>query len=454
MEVKGKRIGIIGLGMRTGVVSAKVLVELGAQVIVSDVKPAEKLKNELALLAGISEISYDLGGHTDQVLDVDLLVVSPGVPINIPILTKARQLGIQMISEVELSYRLAKASFIAITGTNGKSTTTALLGQLLHTYPEEVFVGGNIGRPLIGRVLELKASDLIVAELSSFQLETIERFRPHIALFLNFTADHLDRHQTMEAYLEAKMNIFINQRNDDFIILNADDQRVSQLASQVPSKVIWFSRQKKLVPGCYLDRDQMICDLGQGPRELISTDELKIRGTHNIENALAASAAAALAGISLQNIRNGLRDFRGLEHTLEYVTTHKESKYYNDSKGTNPVASIKALEAFSEPIVLITGGLDRNLDFTDFIHIILKKVKTLILIGQTQEIIKDKAVEAGFSGQIRESDSLEEAVSVAANSSQPGDVVLLSPASASWDMFANYQQRGRLFKKYVHELAN
>lgn len=454
MEIRGKRIGIIGLGMRTGVVSAQVLTGLGAQVIVSDAKPAEKLKRELALLAGISNISYDLGGHTNKILDVDFLVISPGVPINIPIVDRARRLGLEIISEVELSYRLAQASFIGITGTNGKSTTTALLGQLLTTYPEEVFVGGNIGRPLIGKVLELKATDLIVAELSSFQLETVDRFRPHIALFLNFSADHLDRHKTMEAYLKAKMNIFINQKPDDYIILNADDHGVRAIASQVPSQVFWFSRREPVQPGCYLDQDKLICDLGEGPVELISTGELKIRGLHNIENALAASLAAALMKISWVDIQSGLRNFPGLEHTLEYVLTHNGIQYYNDSKGTNPAASMKALEAFSEPVVLITGGLDRQLDFTDFIEVVVKKVKALILIGQTKEVLKDKALASGFLGQIISTNSLEEAVVFASESSQSGDVVLLSPASASWDMFIDYEQRGRLFKNYVKELAN
>ncbi|AZR73038.1 UDP-N-acetylmuramoylalanine--D-glutamate ligase [Anoxybacter fermentans] len=452
MELKGKRIGIIGLGKRTGVVSAKVLVKMGAQVVVSDVKPAHKLKEELDLLRGISGISYDLGGHTEKVLDVDLILVSPGVPLEIPILKEAKKRGIEVIGEIELSYRLSKAPFIAITGTNGKTTTTSLLGQLLKTYPHRVFVGGNIGRPLIGEILNLKPNDLVVAEVSSFQLETVKEFHPEIALFLNFTQDHLDRHKSIEAYLKAKMNIFKNQTEEDYIILNADDQTLCKIASEVPSKIIWFSRQKKRLPGMYLDGNMMVCHMSEKPEELLLIDELKIRGDHNVENALAASAAAVLKGISLSDIRESLRNFKGQEHTLEYVLTHRGVQYYNDSKATNPDASMKALTAFHEPVVLIAGGLDRKLDFTEFIKLVVKKVKALILIGETREKLKKLALEYGFSGRIEITEELKEAVQLAQKFSEPGDVVLLSPACASWDMFESYAERGCLFKEYVRSL--
>ena len=450
MELKGKRVGIIGLGKRTGVVSAKVLTGIVAKVVLSDVKPAEKLHEELSMLAGIDGITYDLGGHTEKVLDVDLVVASPGVPLEIPIFEEARRRGIEVISEIELAFRLSKAKYIAITGTNGKSTTTTLTGELFRTYPHRVFVGGNIGRPLIGEALNLGAEDLVVAEVSSFQLETIDTFHPHIALFLNITPDHLDRHKTMENYLEAKMRIFKNQTEEDYLILNADDPTLTDIvAKRAPSQKVWFSRKAKRLPGMYLDGNRLMAALEGEPQELLTMEELKIRGYHNIENALAASAAAILGGISLADIRTAMRNFRGLEHTLEFVVEKNGVQYYNDSKGTNPDASIKALEAFHEPVVLIAGGLSRGLDFTDFAKKIVEKVKALVLLGETREELRNMALEAGFSGPIEVVQDLCAAVERANGCAQPGDVVLLSPACASWDMFESYSERGRLFREYV-----
>lgn len=453
MELKGKCVGIIGLGKRTGVVSAKILSGLGAQVVVSDVKPAEKLTDELKMLEGVKGIDFDLGGHTEKVLDVDFIVASPGVPLNIPIFLEARNRGIEVISEIELSYRLAKAPFIAITGTNGKTTTTSLMGELLDSYPHRVFVGGNIGRPLIGEVLNLSDEDLVVAEVSSFQLETVDRFHARIALFLNISPDHLDRHKTMENYLEAKMNVFKNQTATDYSILNADDPILKKIAEKIPSQIYWFSRQEKQVPGLYLDGQMMVAHLKDDPQKIIAIDELKIRGDHNVENALAASTAALLAGISIEAVRNGLRNYTGNEHTLEFVLSHNGVQYYNDSKGTNPDASIKALQAFHEPVILIAGGLSRSLDFTEFIKLVVERVKTLILIGETKEIIREQALQFGFTGEIILVNDLKTAVTNAHQATQPGDVVLLSPACASWDMFESYVQRGALFKEYVHQLA-
>ncbi len=449
MRLKDKRVGVIGLGKRTGVVTARILVSLGAEVVISDIKPANELTEELTMLEGITGISYDLGGHTEKVLNVDLIIVSPGVPVDLPIFEEAKNRGIEVISEIELSYRLSKAPFIAITGTNGKTTTTSLTGELLQSYSHQVFVGGNIGRPLIGEILNLTEDDIVVAEVSSFQLETIKEFYPKIALFLNFTPDHLDRHKTMEAYLEAKMNIFKNQTEEDYIILNADDPTLQKIADKITSKIVWFSREQKKLPGMYLDGKMMIAQLEGEPHELISTDELFIRGDHNVENALAASAAALLVGISTQKIREGLRNYKGQEHTLEYVLTDQDVQYYNDSKGTNPDASIKALQAFYEPVVLIAGGLSRNLDFTEFMDLVVKKVKVLILLGETRDELAKKALEPGFTGRIEVVDDLKEAVGFARELSQPGDVVLLSPACASWDQFSSYAERGRLFKEYV-----
>lgn len=453
MELKGKRVGIIGLGKRTGVVSAKIVTGLGAQVVVSDVKPVEKLTDELKMLEGIIGIDYDLGGHTEKVLNVDLIIASPGVPLDIPIFQEARSRGIEVISEIELSYRLAKAPFIAITGTNGKTTTTSLLGKLLESYPHRVFVGGNIGRPLIGEVLNLSDKDLVVAEVSSFQLETVDRFHARIALFLNITPDHLDRHKTMENYLAAKMNVFKNQTAKDYSVLNADDPILRKIAEQIPSQIYWFSRKEKQTPGLYLDGQMMVAHFKDEPQEILAIDELKIRGNHNVENALAASAAALLSGISVEAVREGLRDYRGNEHTLEFVLTHNGVQYYNDSKGTNPDASVKALQAFYEPVVLIAGGLSRNLDFAEFIKLVVERVKTLVLIGETKEIIREQALQYGFTGEIVLAKDLETAVTHAHQATQPGDVVLLSPACASWDMFESYVERGRLFKEYVHQLA-
>ncbi|MCK4259017.1 MAG: UDP-N-acetylmuramoyl-L-alanine--D-glutamate ligase [Halanaerobiales bacterium] len=453
MDLKGKRIGVIGLGKRTGVVTTKILVSLGAEVVVSDIKPAEKLNEELSMLKNFSGVEYDLGGHTEKVLNVDMIITSPGVPVDIPIFHEAKKRGIEVISEIELSYRLSKAPFIAITGTNGKTTTTSLIGELLKPYPHRVFVGGNIGRTLIGEVLNLSEDDLVVAEVSSFQLETVEKFYPKIALFLNLTPDHLDRHKTMEAYLHAKMNIFKNQSEEDYVILNADDRSLRKIAPEIPSKIIWFSRKDKKLPGMYLDGKMMIAEFDEEPVEILSVDELLIRGDHNIENALAAAAAALLVGISPEKVRMGLRNFTGQEHTLEYVLTDKGVQYYNDSKGTNPDASIKALKAFQEPVVLIAGGLSRDLDFTEFIEVVIEKAKVLILLGETKEELYKKALDCGFSGELEVVENLEIAVKLSQSLSKPGDVVILSPACASWDQFSSYVERGRLFKEYVTKLA-
>ena len=453
MELADKTIGIIGLGKRTGVVSAKVLTEIGAEIVISDVKSAEELEEEIGMLEGISSIEYDLGGHTEKVLNVDMIVVSPGVPLEIPILKEAKERGIEIISEIELSYRLSKAPFIAITGTNGKTTTTSLTGKLLSSYPGQVFVGGNIGRTLIGEVTNLTEDDLVVAEVSSFQLETIDEFHPEIAAFLNLTPDHLDRHKTLDAYLAAKMNIFKNQTENDYIILNADDKTLVEIADQIPSQIIWFSITDKKIPGVYLDDNKLICHLEE-KQEIIGVDELKIRGDHNIENALASIAAAILKGIPISATRQELKEFTSQEHTLEYVTTHQGVQFYNDSKGTNPDASVKALTAFHEPVVLIAGGLSRGLDFTPFIEMIKSKVKDLVLIGETKEELKECAEEAGFAGRIDLVEDLEGAVKLGYQHSEKGDVVLFSPACASWDMFESYAQRGRLFKEYVRDIVN
>lgn len=465
MEIRDKKILIIGAA-RSGIGSANLLTMMGADVTITDKKP----EKELNMLDKLSPSVRKILGNYPDINGTDLVVVSPGVPLVIEPLRIARTKGIRVIGELELAYRLVKemkvlghsdAEFLAVTGTNGKSTTTTLLNLMLQEGGFNTILGGNIGMALteeIHKALEDRLSSIsyIVTEVSSFQLESIEAFKPKIATILNITPDHLDRYKTMKDYVKAKAAIFSMQKDDDFLLLNADDEEVmnlydSQLRSRKDSPTVYFFSRKKKVKGIFSEGGKVFCNIPEicNYQELIYEGDIMIKGLHNIENAMAASAMAILSGCSVDAVRKVLMSFRGLEHRLEFVRELDGVRFINDSKGTNIGAVLKSLEGFSEPVILIAGGRDKAGDFTLLRPLIKEKVRCLILIGEAKEKMKNAL------GDLTETiiaSSLEEAVRLARQKASKGDVVLLSPACASFDMFRDFEDRGKQFKEIVKGL--
>lgn len=378
-------------------------------------------------------------------------VISPGIPLDSELAKSLKAAGIPIISEIELAYRYAKGTLIAITGTNGKTTTTALTGAICRTEYPETFVVGNIGNAYTKEADHTTEKSVTVAECSSFQLETIVSFRPHISAILNITPDHLNRHGTMERYAEVKEDISKNQTKDDFCILNYEDGRLRAFAEKCPARVLFFSSARELPEGAFLRGGDIWVSLNGKTEKVIGTGELQILGRHNHENAMAAVLMSLAAGVPMEKIRGALRAFQAVEHRIEFVTEKNGVAYYNDSKGTNPDAAIQAIRAMVRPTVLIGGGFDKGGDFDDWIQAFDGKVRKLILLGQTAQRIAETARKYGFT-DIVFADSLEEAVKEASRAAEPGDAVLLSPACASWGMFPNYEVRGRLFKDLVRAL--
>jgi UDP-N-acetylmuramoylalanine--D-glutamate ligase len=449
MDVRGKNVLIIGLA-RSGIAAAMELKKMGAKVTGNDAKPREDLK-DIGPLESLG-INLVCGGHPLKLLEgCDLVVVSPGVPNDLAIFEEARKRDITVISELELGYWFAKAPIIAVTGTNGKTTTTTLIGEILKNDGRNIAVAGNIGIPLIREIDEYGQKDYLVVEVSSFQLENIVHFKPKISVILNITEDHLNRHKTFENYIEAKARIMENQDEGDYTVLNFDDPIVTSLAKRAKSKMVFFSRQQELERGIFVKNGVIVIKENGNMYPILKTKELGIKGSHNLENALAAVSVAWIARVNLNNLAETLKDFHGVEHRLEFVATIDGVKYINDSKGTNPDAAQKAIEAMEEPIVLIAGGYDKKSDFTGFVKSFKGKVKKVILIGATADAIEKTARKNGFFNTQR-AGSMQEAVDLASKSAQPGDVVLLSPACASWDMFENFEERGRIFKEAVHSL--
>lgn len=449
MDVRGKHILIIGLA-RSGIAAAVELKKMGAKVTGSDIKPKEALK-DIEQLEGMG-INLVCGDHPVSLLKgCDLVVVSPGVPSDLAILEEARKRDVPVISELELGYLFAKAPIIAVTGTNGKTTTTTLIGEILKNDGRNIAVAGNIGIPLIREIEENHQKDYLVVEVSSFQLENILHFKPKIGIILNITEDHINRHKTFENYVEAKARILENQDEGDYAVLNYDDPVVFSLARRAKSRVVFFSRQHELDRGVFVKNGVIVIKENGNMYPILKTGELGIKGSHNLENALAAVGASWIARVNLNNMAETLKDFRGVEHRLEYVDTVNGVKYINDSKATNPDAAQKAVEAVEEPIILIAGGYDKKSDFTNFVRSFKEKVKKMILIGATADSIEKAARENGFFNTQR-AHTMQEAVELASKSACPGDVVLLSPACASWDMFENFEERGRIFKEAVHSL--
>jgi UDP-N-acetylmuramoylalanine--D-glutamate ligase len=449
VELQSKRVLVVGLG-KSGVASALFLKSRGAQVTVSDAKPQDQLKQEIPLLLD-QGIAVETGGHGERTFrGQDLIVVSPGVPVDAPPLVQARALGEVVIGEIELAFQFFPGPIVAITGSNGKTTTTTLTGELLAAGGYSTAVGGNIGTPAISLVERAGDKTVGVLEVSSFQLETIQAFRPRIAVVLNITPDHLDRHRTFQIYVDAKARIFENQGKEDFAILNSDDPTCVTLAGRVRSQLFWFSRKKELPLGAYVHDGIIYFRDAAGQREIMKVAEIPLKGAHNVENALAAICAGSLMKCEPAKIRQAVRNFKAVEHRIEYVATVRGVEYYNDSKATNVDATIKALESFPANIHLILGGKDKGSDYTVLNPLLRERVKRVYSIGAAASKIESQI--AG-SADVVHAETLENAVSRAASAAMPGDVVLLAPACASFDQFENYQHRGRVFKEAVRRLA-
>jgi UDP-N-acetylmuramoylalanine--D-glutamate ligase len=450
MEIKGKSVLVIGAAV-TGVPVVRELVKLGAKVTLNDNKKTDELQNVISELEHLP-VKLVAGGHPDELADkCDFVVVSPGVPLELPVIRRAKSLNKEVISEIELAYRLTDTPIAAITGTNGKTTTTALLGEIIKNSGRSTYITGNIGRAMIMEVGNARPEDIFVLEVSSFQLESVVEFKPKVSAVLNITPDHLNRHKTMENYIAAKCNVFKNQDSNDYTILNADNDETVKLSKRAKSKVLFFSRKKQLSEGAYIEDGYIVVKSGMKKDKIIHKDKIYIPGNHNLENALAASLMAYCLGVEPRVIGDTLQSFRGVEHRIEFVEEIKEVVYYNDSKGTNIDASIKAVEAMSRPTVIIAGGYDKGAEFDAFIEAFDGKIKHMVLIGETADKLEKTAHEHGFWNTHRASD-LRLAVQKCSELAEAGDAVLLSPACASWGMFSDFEERGRKYKEYVREL--
>jgi len=462
MDVNNKRVLVVGLG-KSGVASALFLKERGARVTVSDTKSGDELHNEIPVLLDHG-ITVETGGHGERTFrGQDLIVVSPGVPVDVPLLVQARALGEVVIGEVELAAQFLPGQIVAVTGSNGKTTTTTLAGEIMAAGGFPTLVGGNIGTPAISLVSGAKPESVIVLEISSFQLETIQTFRPKVAVVLNVTPDHLDRHRTFDVYVDAKARIFENQQASDFAVLNADDPTCVAMAARTRAQVFWFSRQKEVAQGTWVRDGNILFREEHGQREILQVSEIPLKGAHNLENVLAAVCVGALMGCAPEKIRRAVHDFKAVEHRLEFVATIRGVDYYNDSKATNVDATIKALESFPANIHLILGGKDKGSDYTVLNDLLRQRVKRVYTIGAAAakieaQIVSSSGASSGDQGKGRgpelvHAETLENAVRKAAAVAQPGDVVLLAPACASFDQFKNYEHRGKVFKEIVRGLA-
>jgi UDP-N-acetylmuramoylalanine--D-glutamate ligase len=457
MELKNKKVLVVGLG-RSGVASAFFLQDHGAKVIVSDSKSEAQLQNEVPALLDRG-ISIEAGRHGERTFrDQDLIVVSPGVPSDQPQLQHARTLGIPVIGEVELAFRFLQGKVLAITGSNGKTTTTTLVGEILAKSGRKTLVGGNIGTPVISLAGQSTPDSLVVLEISSFQLESIQQFRPWIAAILNITPDHLDRHHTFKAYVDAKARIFENQRSGagenqeagDLGVLNADDPTCVGLKSKVKGPLLWFSRKQRVESGAFLAGDQIVFRQNGQEQPVLGRLDIQLKGEHNLENVLAAVAMTMAAGCTPQQVRRAVQEFRAVEHRLEQVSTVNGVTFYNDSKATNVDATVKALESFPSNIHIILGGKDKGSDYSVLNPLLRERVKRVYLIGAAADKIASQI--SGATTLVR-SGTLERAVHQAFDAAASGDVVLLAPACASFDQFENYEHRGRVFKELVRSLT-
>lgn len=453
MDLTDKKVVVVGTGV-SGMGAVKLLSETSADITLYDGNDKADRDEILKKIPDDCDLRLIIGEMPDEVVkETDLLVISPGVPIDSDIVKLFEKENVPVWGEIELAYNFEKGTVFAITGTNGKTTTTTLVGEIMKKYNNQTFVVGNIGNSYTSEVLKTTKDSYTVAEISSFQLETIREFAPKGSAILNITPDHLNRHYTMENYAAVKESITKNQwkvREDDYCVLNYDDKVLREFGKTIKNPV-YFSRKEKPSKGAYLDGRIIRYFDGKDDYEVMSVDDMHLFGNHNYENVMAAIAMTIEAGVPLNIIINVIKDFMGVEHRIEYVRDKNGVRYYNDSKGTNPDSSIKALEAMSRPTILIAGGYDKHSEFDEFIEAFNNKVKLMVLLGQTADKIEETAVRHGFTNIIK-TDSLEKAVKICAENAVSGDVVLLSPACASWGMFKNYEERGKLFKEYVNSL--
>ena len=448
MDLRGEKVLVVGLA-RTGLATAAFLKAKGSIVSTTEMKPKEAMGEGLQELEGMGLSRMEWGGHqAETFLSKDLIVVSPGVDLKIDPIQQAMKKGIQVISEIELAYRFIQIPIIAVTGTNGKTTTTHLIGEMLKEKGKKVGVGGNVGDPLILFAEGGDRWEVLVVEVSSFQLEAIEDFRPKISILLNITEDHLDRYTSYEEYIEAKARIFVNQNSGDVAILNGDDPIVTGLGKKVKAAKILFSLEKK-PKECAFSNGEKILLRFKGKEESYSLAKTPLKGVHNVENMMAALTAARVYGASKGAIENVLNRFEGLEHRLEFVREIDGIRFFNDSKGTNVGSVVKSIQSFSDPVILIAGGKDKNGDLSPLRGLIKERVKQLILIGEAKGRMKREW--EGLTGTTL-AQTLEEAVLLAYQRAKRGDVVLLSPACSSFDMFKDYKERGKVFKDAVHRL--
>jgi UDP-N-acetylmuramoylalanine--D-glutamate ligase len=446
----GQRVAVVGLA-RSGVAAARLCHAAGAEVVAIDAKPLERLGAEARTLPALGIRFLAERDAAGDVRSADLVVVSPGVPFDAPLPTAARSAGVPVIGELELGWRAMEADTIAITGTNGKTTTTALTGALLAHQPRPVLVAGNIGTPLAAHALGFPPDGLVVTEVSSFQLETIAEFHPRVAAVLNVTPDHLDRHGTVARYAEAKARIFANQGPSDCAVLNADDEGARALGSRTTADVVWFSRLRQLDHGVFVRDGWIVAKLNGHAEDIAPVTEIQLRGCHNVENVLAAVACALWTGMAPEDIRRGVAQFRGVPHRIERVRELHGVTYYNDSKGTNVASTVKALESFTEPLVLIAGGKGKGQDFRPLADAARGRVVHAVVIGEDGPSVSRALAESGIP--VRTCATFAEAVATARDLATPGEVVLLSPACASFDMFENFEHRGDVFKRLVEQLG-
>lgn len=448
-----QRVIVAGSG-KSGIAAAKLLLDMGGEVILYDSNKdldkeeiRKKFKKEDKVTVLLGELKRS------DLLGVELCVISPGIPLDAPFVSVLAQVKIPVWSEIQLAYQCAKGKLIAITGTNGKTTTTALTGEIMKSFFEDVHVVGNIGIPYTEEALSTEDDSVTVAEVSSFQLETIMDFRPDVSAILNITPDHLNRHKTMECYIAVKESITMNQKKEDTCVLNYDDPVLREFGQKedLLPKVIFFSSREELKDGYFLDGDKIMYAEGGKKKEIVDVKELQLLGRHNYENVMAAIAMSAAVGVPMERIVEAVKKFQAVEHRIEFVLERAGVKYYNDSKGTNPDAAIQAIKAMPGPTLLIAGGYDKDAQYDEWIESFDGKVKYLVLIGQTRDKIAQCAKAHGFTN-VMYAEDMAEAVHVCASYADSGDNVLLSPACASWGMFKDYEERGRIFKECVRSL--
>ncbi len=451
-DYEGKRVLVVGMA-RSGVAAAQLLVKHGAKVVVNDSKTGEELGEAVAPLMSLP-VEWALGRPAADCLDgIDVLVISPGIPDTAPFVEEARRRGVSVTGELELAYRLSPGEMVAVTGTNGKTTTVSLLGEIFRNAGRVTHVVGNIGYPYSAAGLTSRADDMLVCEVSSFQMETADAFHPRAAALLNITEDHLNRHGTMEAYTAMKMRVFRSQTAEDVAVFNADDPALAPLIGQVKAQVMLFSRQRKVASGAYVEDGQVMLAWKGAVKPVCRVDEIYIPGPHNLENALAAACVAAAMGVPAPVIRHTLKTFQGVEHRIEFVRELDGVRYVNDSKGTNVDSTIKAIQTMDRPTAIILGGYDKHCDFTPMVKEMLRSpmIREAMLIGVTADQIEKTCRENGYNA-VHRAESLSDAVNQCRALAREGWNILLSPACASFDMFADYEERGRVFKDIVRGL--